>query len=79
MSCLITMSRKDCIVLHATKAYLQQWGKPLGFSANKHGAFRSTHASQKDRTSGLTQFGRALYELNIDIICANTPQVFSTG
>ena len=26
-------------------------------------------------TSGLAQFGRALYELNIDIICANTPQV----
>ena len=36
--------------------------------------FASTHASEKDRTSGLTQFGRALYELNIDIICANTPQ-----
>jgi transposase len=36
--------------------------------------FRSTHASMTDRTSGLTQFGRALYELNIDIICANTPQ-----
>lgn len=28
---------------------------------------------KKDRTSGLTQFGRALYELNIDIICAKTP------
>ena len=27
-----------------------------------------------DRTSGLTQFGRALHELNIDIICANSPQ-----
>ena len=60
--------------LHATKAYLQQWGKPLAFYSDKHGVFRSTHASQKDRTSGLTQFGRALYELNIDIICANTPQ-----
>lgn len=60
--------------LHATKAYLQQWGKPLAFYSDKHGVFRSTHASEKDRTSGLTQFGRALYELNIDIICANTPQ-----
>ncbi|MBW9061691.1 ISNCY family transposase, partial [Rhizobium pusense] len=60
--------------LHATKAYLQQWGKPLAFYSDKHGVFRSTHASGKDRTSGLTQFGRALYELNIDIICANTPQ-----
>lgn len=38
--------------------------------------FRFTHVSEKDRTSGLTQFRRALYELNIDIICicANTPQ-----
>lgn len=60
--------------LHATKAYLQQWGKPIAFYSDKHGIFRSTHASEKDRTGGLTQFGRALYELNIDIICANTPQ-----
>ncbi|WP_322886038.1 ISNCY family transposase (plasmid) [Sinorhizobium medicae] len=55
--------------LHATKAYLQQWGKPIAFYSDKHGIFRTTHASKKDRTSGLTQFGRALYELNIDIIC----------
>jgi len=59
---------------YATKAYLQQWGKPLAFYSDKHGVFRPVHASEKDRTSGLTQFGRALYELNIDIICANTPQ-----
>ncbi len=31
--------------LHATKAYLQQWGKPLAFYSDKHGVFRSTHAS----------------------------------
>lgn len=60
--------------LVATKAYLEEWGKPIAFYSDKHGVFRSTHASEKDRTSGLTQFGRALYELNIDIICANTPQ-----
>lgn len=60
--------------LKATKAYLTKWGKPVAFYSDKHGVFRTTHASEKDRTSGLTQFGRALYELNIDIICANTPQ-----
>lgn len=59
---------------HATKAYLEQWGKPIAFYSDKHGVFRTTHPSETDRTSGLTQFGRALYELNIDIICANTPQ-----
>ena len=57
----------------ATKAYLGEWGKPLAFYSDKHGIFRTTHGSEMDRTSGLTQFGRALYELNIDIICANTP------
>jgi hypothetical protein len=57
---------------HATKAYLEEWGKPIAFYSDKHGVFRTTHPSEKDRTSGLTQFGRALYELNIDIICANT-------
>lgn len=60
--------------LQATKTYLEEWGKPIAFYSDKHGVFRTTHASEKDRTSGLTQFGRALYELNIDIICANTPQ-----
>jgi hypothetical protein len=59
---------------HATKAYLAEWGKPIAFYSDKHGVFRTTHPSEKDPTSGLTQFGRALYELNIDIICANTPQ-----
>lgn len=59
---------------HATKAYLEEYGKPLSFYSDKHAVFRTTHASNKDATSGMTQFGRALNELNIDIICANTPQ-----
>lgn len=35
--------------LHATKAYLQQWGKPIAFYSDKHGIFRTTHASKKDQ------------------------------
>ena len=58
----------------ATTAYLSEWGKPLAFYSDKHGIFRTTHGSELDRTSGLTQFGRELHELNIEIICANTPQ-----
>lgn len=59
---------------HATKAYLAQYGMPLAFYSDKHAVFRTTHASKKDATTGMTQFGRALNELNIDIICANSPQ-----
>lgn len=59
---------------HATKAYLNEYGKPLSFYSDKHAVFRTTHASNRDATTGMTQFGRALHELNIDIICANSPQ-----
>lgn len=57
-----------------TKAYLSKYGKPLAFYTDKHGVFRTTHASKSDAKTGMTQSGRALHELNIDIICANTPQ-----
>ena len=36
--------------------------------------FRVTREGTAGRNRGVTQFGRALTELNIDIICANTPQ-----
>lgn len=48
-------------------------GQAAGFLQRQARRLSLPHASEKDRTSGLTQFGRALYELNIDIICANTP------
>src|SRR3954471_16182134 len=57
----------------ATRAYLEAHGKPVAFYSDKHNIFR---VNAKDAVSGdgVTQFGRALSSLNIDIICANTPQ-----
>jgi len=57
----------------ATWAYLERFGKPVAFYADQASIFRVAN-SQGKRGDGLTQFGRALSELNIDIICANTPQ-----
>jgi hypothetical protein len=56
-----------------TRAYLEQHGKPVAFYSDKHGIFR---VNSKDAAGGdgVTQFGRALLTLNIDIICANSPQ-----
>jgi hypothetical protein len=56
-----------------TRAYLEQHGKPVAFYSDKHGVFR---VNSKDAAGGdgVTQFGRALSALNIDIICANSPQ-----
>ena len=55
----------------ATRQYLERYGKPLAFYSDKASIFRVNlkHATRGD---GHTQFGRVLYELNIDGICANT-------
>jgi hypothetical protein len=57
----------------ATRSYLEAHGKPVALYSDKHGIFR---VNRKDAAGdeGITQFGRALSALNIDIICANTPQ-----
>ena len=57
----------------ATQEYIKTYGKPVAFYSDKHGVFR-VNASGAVGGDGMTQFGRALHELNIDIICANTPQ-----
>ncbi|MEY9186373.1 MULTISPECIES: ISNCY family transposase [Bradyrhizobium] len=57
----------------ATRAYLQRYGKPIAFYSDKHATFRVNKVGATGG-DGMTQFGRALDELNIDIICANTPQ-----
>jgi winged helix-turn helix protein len=58
---------------HAARAYLEAWGKPVAFYSDKHGVFRVNHPGALGG-DGMTQFGRALHALNIDIICANSSQ-----
>ena len=57
----------------ATRAYLEAWGKPVAFYSDKHGVFRGNHDGALGG-DGMTQFGRALDALNIDIIGANSSQ-----
>lgn len=58
----------------AARDYFERAGKPLAFYSDKHGVFRVNTAQPQGTTSGLTQFGRAMQELDIQIICANSPQ-----
>ena len=55
----------------ATRAYLERHGKPVAFYSDKASVFRSTQESTESGR-GVTQFGRVLYELNIDSWCANS-------
>jgi len=58
----------------ATRTYLGRHGRPAAFYSDKHSIFRVARGDSAGRSNGVTQFGRVLAELNIDIICANSPQ-----
>ena len=62
----------------ATKRYFENHGKPLAFYNDKHGVFRvnSTKAGAASTSDsvGLTQFGRAMKELEVELIYAHSPQ-----
>lgn len=53
---------------------MKDHGRPIAFYSDKYSIFR---VNKKDVAKGgdrITQFGRALRDLNIDIICANSSQ-----
>lgn len=58
--------------MDATREYIERHGKPVAFYSDKHSVFRNNTASAKG--DGMTHFGRALEALNIEIICAHSPQ-----
>lgn len=57
----------------AVRAYLTEFGKPLTFYSDKFSVFRVNNPAPLSG-SGLTQFGRGLKELQIELICAHSPQ-----
>jgi transposase len=53
--------------------YFRCHGKPVAFYSDKNSIFRVNGPSVGSQPD-LTQFGRAMQELDIEIICANSPQ-----
>jgi hypothetical protein len=68
-----TYSESPFSYFEATRTYLERYGKPHAFYSDKAGVFRDNH-KPNDHGPGITQLGRVLYELKIDIWCANTSQ-----
>jgi hypothetical protein len=54
------------------RIYFAQYGLPQAFYSDRFGIFRINVASSP--TNDQTQFGRALDQLDIALICANSPQ-----
>ena len=58
----------------ATRRYLERHGKPMAFYSDRLSVFHVYARDQAQRGAGVSQFGRALQALNIDIVCANSPE-----
>jgi len=72
MALRMCVSESAFSYFHATRSYLERHGKPVAFYSDKAAVFR-VNAKAPKAGDGFTQFGRAMSDLNIDVICANTP------
>ena len=73
MALRFVQSESTFTYFETTKQYLLEHGKPVTFYSDKHSVFRTNKKGELGG-DGVTQFGRALEDLNIDIICAETCQ-----
>ena len=55
------------------KEHLERYGRPLGLYVDKHGTFKVNREELK-KGVGITHFGKVLKELDIELICAHSPQ-----
>ncbi|MDA1197406.1 MAG: ISNCY family transposase [Nanoarchaeota archaeon] len=53
------------------KRYIETHGRPLALYSDRHTIFKSPKAEERPK---LTQFGKAMKELDIELIYANSPQ-----
>jgi hypothetical protein len=59
--------------MEATREYIEKHGGPEAYYPDKHDVFRVNHVGALT-CAGRTQLGRAMAELDVKLICANTPQ-----
>lgn len=57
----------------ALRSYLKTHGRPVAFYSDRNTVFRVAR-SDAQHGDGITQFGRALSELNMEILCANSSE-----
>lgn len=57
--------------MHTLRSAIERYGRPRALYSDKHSIFLAPNGL---RSQAQTQFGRALEELDIELICANSPQ-----
>ena len=67
-------SESSLTYFQALQEYFQQHGYPESFYSDRFSVFRINNHKEGYRGPGITQVGRSLKDLGIDLICANSPQ-----
>ncbi len=73
MALHFTPTESTISYFEAIDKYLSAHGKPVALYSDKAGVFYVKNRSET-AGKGVTQFGRALYQLDIEAFCANTRQ-----
>ena len=58
----------------ALREYMRKHGKPVSYYSDRFSVFRVNNDKGGYRKLGLTEVGRALKDLEVELICANSPQ-----
>ncbi len=56
------------------RAYMESHGRPVAIYLDKFSTYKVNHKNAVDNPEFMTQFERAMKELDVRVICANSPQ-----
>lgn len=56
------------------RAYMETLGRPLAIYLDKFSTYKVNHKNAVDNKEFMTQFERAMRELDVKVICANSPE-----
>ena len=73
MTLHFTATESTFSYFEATRQYIEAHGKPVALYSDKASVFHCNNPASTPG-KGVTQYGRALYELNVDTLCANSSQ-----
>ena len=59
--------------MRATKEYVSRYGRPVSLHSDRHSIFQN-NTYNRDHERPRTQFERALSEIDVQLICANSPE-----
>ena len=55
-------------------AYMEAYGRPVAIYLDKFSTYKVNHKNAVDNAEFITQFQRAMDELGVEVICANSPE-----